>query len=324
MSVSLRIIRRFFEKMNSVPWEELGSPAYYRLDYLYCRIRYGFNLDQYLANEIYRLRGAERKKYLSTTESSRLARRIYRNSSKEEIRSIGNKYLFEKTYRRFVHRAFLSTAEATGEEIRQFLEKHGEVLKKELASSMGRGIEKIRFSPDTADRLVASLKEGDYILEEIIVQHHEMSALNPSSVNTVRIGTVLDHARKPRIVGACLRIGGKDRYVDNFHSGGVAYPIDVDTGVVCGKGSGLRTIAKVSCHPSTGKSVIGFQIPNWEQAKQTVLAAAIQSENMVFLGWDVAITEDGVELIEANNAQDPTVLQLDQVGKRALILNAIR
>ena len=43
------------------------------------------------------------------------------------------------------------------------------------------------------------------------------------------------------------------------------------------------------------------------------------SKNMIYLGWDIAITEDGVDFIEANFGHGVDVIQYDNVGKKEIM-----
>ena len=45
----------------------------------------------------------------------------------------------------------------------------------------------------------------------------------------------------------------------------------------------------------------GFQIPFWKDTIKMVTSAALYSQENKSVGWDIAITEEGPELIEANH-----------------------
>ena len=64
------------------------------------------------------------------------------------------------------------------------------------------------------------LKTNGFLLEECILQHPSMS-FNNTSVNTIRVYSVLDKQGKAHILKVVLRAGVGDSVVDNFHSGGV-------------------------------------------------------------------------------------------------------
>lgn len=81
------------------------------------------------------------------------------------------------------------------------------------------------------------------IVEEVVKQHHDMSRINPDSVNTIRVYTVLTDG-KANAIYACIRMGNSDRPVDNINAGGMYSPIDMKTGKIafpaCDKQKSLR------------------------------------------------------------------------------------
>ena len=101
-----------------------------------------------------------------------------------------------------------------------------------------------------------------------------MRDINPSSVNTIRVATARDSQGKVHILGASLRAGGKGNVVDNFHAGGEQYFIDVETGVVSHAGSTFAGEKGICFSPSTGKKMIGLEIPHCNTVVETVKAAA--------------------------------------------------
>lgn len=62
---------------------------------------------------------------------------------------------------------------------------------------------------------------------------------------------------------------------------------------------------------TTGKIVPSFQIPKWEEVKCDVVKAASIYPEACFVGWDIAIGEDGLFFIEANNTCSETLYQFD-------------
>ena len=172
--------------------------------------------------------------------------------------------------------------------------------------------------------MLSKLASKKYLLEEFIVQHPEMARINPSSVNTIRVMTALDKNESAVIIGACLRAGGPNCFVDNFHSGGVAYPIDLDLGMVTSAGKNNTSLDRYTVHPSTGVAMIGFKVPHWADIMEQTIKAANKIPEIPIIGWDIAITQDGIEFVEANIGADPTVVQLDHVGKMALVKDALK
>ncbi len=138
--------------------------------------------------------------------------------------------------------------------------------------------------------------DNRYYLEQVIVQSKEMAALNPSSVNTIRVMTC-NIEDDPQIFFCSVRVGNNGAVVDNFHSGGMSAVVDNDTGVVTGPAMD-KAMNRFERHPSTGVVFKGFQIPRWEEVKAMVYDACRMHPEMTVIGWDVAITEEGPLLIE--------------------------
>lgn len=95
---------------------------------------------------------------------------------------------------------------------------------------------------------------------------------------------------------------------DNQHNGGIAYPVDLDSGCICGAGvevSGKRHF----CHPQTGLMMAGREIPNWQELLLFVKKAALVVPQVRMAAWDVAVLEQGFEMIEGNDDGNPDVMQ---------------
>ena len=173
---------------------------------------------------------------------------------------------------------------------------------KPIGLSSGKGIHVY------AGESVTELISHSCMLEEFVNQSLIISKLNPSSVNTVRVYTILDSKGKPHILSASLRVGGKKSEVDNFHAGGVGYPIDVESGVISSAGADIMGV-RYLFHPGTEIKVVGFEIPRWNQFVKFIFKACLVIPEGRMIAWDVAITEDGFEMIEGNYAGDPCFMQ---------------
>lgn len=318
-----RKVKNILSIKNQYDWASVGCD---RKDVLDAAINYaiwGVDPKQYIINEFYKKNYKEKRSFMTGIEGERIANRLIQNSTREEFSSIGNKYVFNETYSQYVHRDYLLSSNSNKEEVHAFISRNKRILVKQLGNTQGKGIKLVQSDSPDLDSIIDEIVAGRYVLEEFVRQHPVLEELNPSSVNTIRIGTAVDREHKAHIVGACLRVGGKGKYVDNFHSGGIAYPIDVETGIVCGYGRSYTSTQTFLIHPTTQQIVLGLQIPHWEKVKSSVINAAQRSDKLTFLGWDIAITESGVEFIEANIGQDPQVLQLDQIGKKKMIMDIL-
>ncbi len=147
------------------------------------------------------------------------------------------------------------------------------------------------------------------LLEQPIIQHHIMNELNPSSVNTCRLVSCMNDKNEVTILAAFLRIGNGINVVDNFNSGGMTARVDVNTGVILEDAINKKEEV-FEKHPITNTTIKGFQIPFFEEAKAMVCEAAKMSPNVRYVGWDVAITEEGPTLVEGNQYPGHDIYQV--------------
>ena len=164
---------------------------------------------------------------------------------------------------------------------------------------------------ESADFIIDFMKTNDYdLVEEYIIQHKEMMRMAPSAVNTVRVITQLDNTNNPVILGCRLRIG-VNGVVDNLAAGNIAAPIDTETGIVFGSGI-YSDITKPDekTHPITKTPIVGFQVPFWKETIDLVQKVAVVNPVNRSVGWDIAITGNGPDLIEGNREWCKLVYQL--------------
>jgi hypothetical protein len=170
----------------------------------------------------------------------------------------------------------------------------------------------IRESSDLLDiDLVRYMIDNKFdLIEEYIIQHPRLSSLSPSAVNTVRIFTQINSKEQVEILGCRLRIS-VNKMVDNLAAGNLAAPIDLLTGLISGPGI-YSDITKPDeeFHPVTGTPIIGFQVPFWCETIDMIKEASLAFPQNRSIGWDVAITEAGPDLIEGNHDWCKLVYQL--------------
>ena len=159
------------------------------------------------------------------------------------------------------------------------------------------------ITPNNRDQVWERLTSQDMIDEELLEQCPEMAALHPSSVNTVRALTI-----RGKLCSAVLRMGVGGGFVDNGCSGGIFAGLDVDTGIVTTQGADLME-HRFLLHPTTGLTIPGFQVPQWEQVRRTVEEAVTLVPNAIIVGWDVAVTAQGPVLIEGNAYPSVQIMQ---------------
>ena len=176
------------------------------------------------------------------------------------------------------------------------------IIVKPLNASCGRGVKIVEIPQESEKQnelydALASEYNGSFVAEEVIVQVPEMAKFHPNSVNTVRVPTIrMDD--EVRVIHPFMRIGQHGNCVDNAGAGGIICEVDVETGELLATGDEMGK--RFTDHPNTGEKIIGFVIPEWESAKALVRELAMVLPSNRYTGWDLALTENGWVLVEAN------------------------
>ncbi|MBQ8766662.1 MAG: hypothetical protein IJZ16_07645 [Clostridia bacterium] len=145
---------------------------------------------------------------------------------------------------------------------------------------------------------VVSKINVDVVIQRRIIQHKDFARLNETSVNTMRILTVLRNG-EVKVYSSVIRIGKPNAKIDNYSSGGMSVGITED-----GK---LKEYAyffngdRITQHPSSDIEFKGYQLPYFDRAIEMVKKAHFYVPHFKMVSWDVAIREDGAPiLVEAN------------------------
>lgn len=181
-----------------------------------------------------------------------------------------------------------------------FFQRSGKIILKKEDGSCGQGCH-IITDKEQAEQVFQSIlpdiQEG-YIAEQYLRQSEEFDRLNSSSVNTLRIATFFDDG-KVSVVYSILRVGRKDMFVDNVGAGGVAVPLDFNAGICSdcfydAKGKAYKK------HPDHGYEINGFKIPDFQELVKTINELVRVVPEQHYVGWDLAHTDKGWALVEAN------------------------
>lgn len=130
----------------------------------------------------------------------------------------------------------------------------------------------------------------NFIVQQVVRQHKDMGALNPSSVNTIRILTY-HSADEVLVPYSVVRIGRKGYDIDNETAGGISTKINPDG--TLGKyayGSPGNDMIELT---DTGVRLEGYQIPSFAQAVELVKKLHLQLPHFDLIGWDICIDEQG-------------------------------
>lgn len=224
---------------------------------------------------------------------------------KSERHILDDKRKFYKEYKDFfIHKV------ATLDELKKYPEiantmlanPSGKIVFKVADGNCGIAVQVEKANQFDSKSIVSFMEKNQFdLVEEFVIQHSEINKLSPSGVNTVRIFTQLDKNNEVILLGCRQRISVNSN-VDNMAAGNMAAVIDeysgkiIDAGVYSDITKNEETI-----HPITGISIIGFQVPFWNETVAMVKEAAKLHPQNRSIGWDIVITENGPGFIEGNH-----------------------
>lgn len=190
------------------------------------------------------------------------------------------------------------------EEALELCKNLGDVIIKPSLTGRGKKVKKVHIENGITDYDGKSLSDlfdiyrADFLLQSVIKQHKDMAALNPSSINTIRIVTYR-HGMEVDSVYTVIRIGRKGMNVDNESAGGISAIIRKD-GTIGKYAYGAPGVDKIE-HTDSGVLLEGYQVPSYGKAIELVKDSHMHLPYFNLIGWDIAIEEDGTPImIELN------------------------
>ena len=291
-------------------------------DMIWSNIRYGaMDSRDYLLFEFWKKSSIERECYFTKRRYFKLIKHFDKITF---CHPDGKAWIYKK-YSDFIKRDWILVDQNTPSSIiYDFFLKHNEVLIKPLSSEQGQGISIIKGDDlSKIEEIKDFSRKHPVLLEELCKNCEYLDAINKSSLNTLRITTIVNNNDKISIICACLRCGCNNSVVDNWGAGGVCYPIDLDSGLVYGPGIDKKGNKHI-VHPGTSINMPGFKIPRFKEACRMAVDIIEKDRNVVFAGLDIAILPDRVELIEVNFPAGHDMIQaVHQKGINA-IMNTVK
>ena len=315
------IINRMKDQLSILREYSLQEDLYLfstTIDYLLCRIFYGYCIDDYTCNSSGRFTSnVFRNRFFSFKRWQFVLKRL--NDTKD-VSILDDKVIFLKFFKKYIKHDWIYPKEATIEQFNNFINSHHQIISKPTKSIYGLGV--TIFSTSNAISSYTALCSKDILLEEQIKQHPSLS-IGGKSVNTIRVYSILDRNNKVHILKSILRVGTGNSIVDNFHSGGVIYPINLQYGIIEAYGVQKNSNKRIFYHPGTEQCMIGYKIPSWGKILTLVRDAHIMLKNVRYIGWDIVVLENGdVDIIEANSNADHALFS--RVGYDKLFYDKIK
>lgn len=298
------VIRYLKESWSNSKFVVMQEPKMNRLhayfSLLYWFYFYGNDFNDYCTFQFWGKSKEEKKTYISLRRNNILR---FALSTTRVYEIFLDKVKFNRRFSDFISRKWIEVCgDSDGPLIRNFISTNGIAIFKPRAEFGGHGIVKYTESDS-----FGSLCEG--VLEECIENSECIKRLAPGSLNTVRIVTVIDKFGNLHIIAAVLRMGNGTAITDNYHDGGMACAIDITTGILKGNAYGMGCKEYIE-HPFSRIKFDGYLIEGFQECIQLVKELAYVEPEARYVGWDFAITPNGIDIIEGNIPPGEDITQL--------------
>ena len=139
----------------------------------------------------------------------------------------------------------------------------------------------------------------NFLIQECVKQHKDLAALNPTSVNTMRILTYRS-GMEVLVIYSVIRIGRKGQVIDNQCAGGISTTINKDGKLGKAAFGGYNEDNVVVT--DTGITLDGYQLPSYDKAIAFAKRLHMKLPYFNIIGWDVTIEENGEPILIEYNA----------------------
>lgn len=294
-----QIQKKLDDYLSVLKADKEGDTLESKTDILFCCFAYGFMPDEYFVYELRNKTGKERKSYISDRDRYLL---VYRMNDIIDMDIYLDKFRTYKYFKQYYKRDAVGISKKSDKtKFLDFIKNHPVFVQKNVSLSRGKSvslvdINKVQCEPEEYFRKLIS--EGEFILEERVVQSEVMSKLNPSSVNTVRCITF--NTPDGIKIGPCfLKVGQGNSFIDNGGAGGILVGIDNKTGVLSTDGYD-EFLNQYKIHPDTKTTFQGYQLPEWNSLIALAKEISQITPSVRYIGWDFSHTEEGWLIIEGN------------------------
>ena len=309
--------KSFFATINKIHKRSGKNRVLLFFDMIYCGFKYQAGYIDYFLFGFEELSKYQRSTYITRGVNDRYIKTMNDSSY---YSFFSDKIKFNDTFKKYLKRDYLDIRDGL-DDFKSFVEKHDVFIAKVVSSSGGYGVSKYEVNKKTNvdDLYQELLDKKQYLVEECIVQHKDMSKVSSSSVNTIRIVTARKNG-KTTILLRVVRFGNGISHVDNFHSGGMYTHMDSNGVIIY---PALDRESRVfEEHPKSKVKFVGFKVPYAKEAFDLAVELSKVIPEVGLVGWDIAVTKDGPVLVEGNELpgydlyQARAHLDKDKLGKK--------
>jgi hypothetical protein len=143
----------------------------------------------------------------------------------------------------------------------------------------------------------AECRKQDCIVQPFVENHPDIACVSNGALATLRIVTGMNGDDEAEFVAALMGLphGAHETVV-----GAILCSVDPTTGRI--RSVALPNGERISRHPDTRYPIVDLVLPHWRDSMDLVRRAhATAFPRFAFLGWDIALTQNGPVLLETNS-----------------------
>lgn len=173
----------------------------------------------------------------------------------------------------------------------------------------------------TLDSFIQMMGSGVWVVQRQYLSHQNIRKINASALNTTRIVTILNGI-EPEYLCGFQGFATGNALTDSWNLGSVYVGLDPHAG--CLKEYGITSIEDkrpglLREHPDSRIVFKDYKMPFLKEALELCLKAHRVLYFNFIIGWDVAITDEGPMIVEANEKPGMNVAQCLDGGLRIKI-----
>ena len=177
------------------------------------------------------------------------------------------------------------------------------VVKPSMNTDTGKGVQLLK-APFDLETIHGQYRKN-YVLQIPLVQHADMAKLNASSVNTIRVNSVLLET-EAHVMSAFVKVGQAGEFADNHGHDRYFIGIHMD-GTFCDFAIN-HDLQKFQTIPS-GYDFAGKKVPCFDKVCHAIEEAHKKIAHFGFAFWDVCVDSEGEPtIVEVNLRYPDTVI----------------
>lgn len=155
------------------------------------------------------------------------------------------------------------------------------------------------------------INTGNWVVQKPEVSSNAIRKVNDSALNTTRLVTIIKNGR-PDFIGGFQAFATKNQKTDSWGKGAIYVGFDPNNEKLKKKGfyhPGVNKEGIVYKHPDTDIIFAGYKIAGLRESVELCKRAHLFFYYSPIIGWDVAITDEGPKILEANEKPGMNALQ---------------